>query len=118
MKTSEMTPETFTEKLCAKRFVWIQLGQILSGSMADGTKVLDHASGTWEVLHAVVYEGKPERKSLTIIPRTAPMSLADVSKATAILNNERQSDIQEYVRRSFGKRDGVVEFSTDLCGSR
>ena len=42
-------------------------------------------------------------------PKAVPMSLTDVPKAMAILHEERQADIQQFVKKFHGKK-GVVKF--------
>lgn len=43
-------------------------------------------------------------------PDAVPMSLADVPKATTVLNDERKRDLQEYVDK-FSREGGVVRFT-------
>lgn len=48
-------------------------------------------------------------------PEAAPMSLADVPKAVALLNEERRMDISKYVDE-FRATDGAIEFEAPTYG--
>jgi hypothetical protein len=116
MKTSEMTPETFAanfRKAIRVGFNWDRFFQEawpIERRTLTTPAALGRCFMPW-------YIGKTGEEVAFDHPEAAPMSLADVPKATAILNNERQSDIQEYVRE-FGKQDGVVEFAVPTYAVR
>lgn len=109
-----ITPVTFAEKFgkdIRVGFNWdrfVKEGWHIESVKLTDRDALRHCFMPW-------YIGKMGEEVAYDDPDAVPMCLIDVPKATHVLNDERQTDIHDYVRK-FKTEGAPVEFSVPTYG--
>lgn len=108
-KSAEITPDSFANAfrtVIRVGFNWDRFFE--EGWPVEAVTLNSHA----DLMRCFMpwYIGKTGNEVNYDHPEAAPMNLGDVPATMQILNEERQGDIQDYVKK-FNKERGVVEFT-------